>query len=125
MTTPRDQPRLEGWPAVIAMSKCFRAVLFRFRDWLDSQQSRLCLTASRQVISSQCNRLGTVRLQDVTHCKRHAEKKKFTTVEMDKNNMVAVNATMRESIMKEERAFRLREFFSLNPKVLSSTKAIH
>ena len=41
---------------------------------------------------------------------------------MDKNNMVAVNATMRESIMKEEKAFRLREFFSLNPKVCTEPK---
>ena len=41
----------------------------------------------------------------------------LTTVEMEKNNMVAFNAVIRESIMKEQRAFRLREYFSLNPKV--------
>ncbi len=45
------------------------------------------------------------------------KKENSGTVEMDKNNMVVVNAIMRESIKKEEKAIRLREFFSLNPKV--------
>ena len=31
--------------------------------------------------------------------------------------MVSFNAIVRESILKEQRAFKLREFFSLNPKV--------
>lgn len=44
---------------------------------------------------------------------------------MDKNDAVALNRVYEETLAKERRAFRLRETFTLNPKVDMTLVSMH